>query len=347
MTLPAAPSRIEDVARLAGVSKKTVSRYLNNSPLLSNAMRERIDAIMAETGFVPNAQARALALGRNFLVALVHDGTDRGILGAVEEGMTRALAGGELALVLHETDGGEAIFALRAFLGRHRPAGVVVMPPLSEREDLAALCEDAGVRCVRLGRVRGEHGLACDDRGAAARLCEWLVQQGHRRIGLVGGPEGSLTAQQRELGYLDAMAEHGLDRGPSLIVSGNNTFTSGMEAGHLLLEVSPRPTAIIACNDEMAAGVLHAAAQSGVTVPERLSVVGFDDTPLAARTLPPLTSMQVPWQAMGAEAVRRITSPEPSPMSGSAFEAHLIVRDSVENLSGQRNGASASSLQSG
>lgn len=347
MTAAAAPARIEDLARLAGVSKKTVSRYLNNSPLLSDAMRERLGAVMAETGFVPNAQARALALGRNFLVALVHDGSDRGILGAVEEGMTRALAGGELALVLHETAGEGAAPALRAFLGRHRPAGLVLMPPLSEREDLATLCEDAGVRCVRLGRVRGEHGLACDDRSAAARLCDWMVEQGHRRIGLIGGPEGSLTAQQRELGYLDAMAEHGLDRGPSLIVPGDNTFESGIEAGHLLLEVSPRPTAIIACNDEMAAGVLHAAAQSGVPVPDRLSVVGFDDTPLAARTLPALTSMRVPWQAMGSEAVGRIVSAQPAAPSDIEFEARLVVRDSVMNLSPQRSGASVSAFQSG
>lgn len=328
MNAPPARMTITEIAQVAGVSKKTVSRYFNHPELLSEETRTKLEAVIADTGFVPNAQARGLALQRNFLVALIHDNSDRGVLELVQSGMADALTDGELALVLQPLDPQYAATRLRGFLDRLRPAGVVMLPPLSEREDLAAICDEAQVRCVRLGRVRGGNGMACDDRGAMARTVNWLVRLGHRRIGLVGGPESSLTAQQRELGYLDAMADHGLDRGPSLIVAGDNTFASGMSAGRLLLEVSPRPSAIIACNDEMAAGVLSAATQAGLQVPSALSVVGFDDTPLAARTQPALTSMNVPWRLMAREAARRIASETQE--EGSRFEPELTIRDSVE-----------------
>jgi LacI family transcriptional regulator len=332
MKVPSARMTITEIAELAGVSKKTVSRYFNHAELLSAETRAKVEAVIADTGFVPNAQARGLALQRNFLVALIHDNSDRGVLELAEAGMSEALEGSELSLVLQPFAGEDAAVQLRAFLGRLRPTGVVLLPPLSEREDLAEICTEAQVRCVRLGRAPGEHGVACDDRRAMVRLVNWLIRLGHKRIGFIGGPESSLTAQQRELGYLDAMADHELDRGPSLIVAGDNTFESGISAGRLLLEVSPRPTAIVACNDEMAAGVLHAAAQAGVPVPSGLSVVGFDDAPLAARTLPALTSMGVPWGDMAREAIARITAGTPQTEPPLSFEADLAIRDSVEPL---------------
>lgn len=328
MNAPAARLTITEIAAIAGVSKKTVSRFFNHPELLGEETRSRIEAVIAETGFVPNPQARALALQRNFLVMLVHDGSDRGVLDQVETGMSAALENSDLALVLQPITDRTAATRLRFVIERHRPTGLVLLPPLSEREDLASICADAGVACMRLGRVRGANGLSCNDRAAMVRTVNWLVRLGHRRIGLVSGPETSLTAQQRELGYLDALADHELDRGPSLIVPGDNSFDSGVSAGRLLLEVSPRPTVIVACNDEMAAGVMTAAAQVGLSVPADLSVVGFDDSWLAARTVPPLTSMRVPWADMAAHAVSLIaTSAQPD---ATAFEADLVIRDSVE-----------------
>lgn len=346
MHIPASRVTINDVARLAGVSTKTISRVINQSPLVGEDTRARVEAVIAETGFTPNAQARALALRRNFLVALVHDGSDRGILEAVETGMLRGLEGSELSLVLRPLETDPAA-RLRAFLDQNRPAGVVLLPPLSEQEGLARLCDETDTRCIRLGTVRGGGGLASDDRMAMASVVAWLVRLGHRRIGLVSGPETSLSAQQRELGYLDAMADHGLDRGPSLIVSGDNSFESGIEAGRLLLEVSPRPTAIAAGNDEMAAGVMHAAGQIGLVVPQDLSIVGFDDTPLASRTWPPLTSMHVPWREMAREAVARIRTPGAEPETANVFQAELMVRGSVLPLVDQAAAGSPSFDQSG
>lgn len=292
---------MEDIARIAGVSKKTISRYINNSPDVSRSMRARLDAVIAETGFVPNAQARALALRRTFLVALVHDGSDRAVREAAEAGILRAMEGSELALVVLPR-GDDAASGLHRFLERHGPTGVVLLPPLADREDLAALCARADTPCLRLG----EDEPACDERAAMAALVEWLLANGHRRIGLIAGPDASASARRREAGYHDALAAHGLDRGPWLVAAGDNSFASGMEAAALLLELSPRPTAIVACNDEMAAGALAAAAEKGIAVPGELSVAGFDDTPLAAMTVPPLATVHVPWARMAEAAMARL-----------------------------------------
>lgn len=317
---------MEDVAQIAGVSKKTISRFINNSPDVSQAMRARLAAIIAEIGFVPNAQARALALRRTLLVALVHDGSERSIREAAESGMLRAMEGSELALVMLSLQH-EAASTLRLFLERHSPTGVVLLPPLSEREDLAALCAASGTQCVRLGAET--QAPICDERAAMAGLVRWLLGNGHRRIGLIGGPESSASARRREAGYHDALAAYRLDRGPWLVAAGDNSFASGMEAACLLLELSPRPTAIVACNDEMAAGALAAAAGMGIAVPGELSVAGFDDTPLAAMTVPPLASVHVPWDRMAQHAVAGFPGiAQPFPEE-TAFEARPVLRASV------------------
>ncbi|WP_197162265.1 LacI family DNA-binding transcriptional regulator [Novosphingobium aureum] len=321
---------IEDIARLSGVSTKTVSRVLNHSSVVSDAMRARVEGVIARTGFVPNAQARALALRRNFLVALVHDGRDRGIAEEVEDGLLDAMADSDYALLVHRVPGfspapqfaprrtdahaapnpDTVLAPLTRFIARHRPAGLLALPPLSEHPGLAEACTQAGVSCLRIGATRDGMGLAGPDRAAMAQAVSWLVAAGHRRIALVSGPETGFGAQAREMGYLDAMADHGLDRGPSLIEPGDYSRASGLAAGRLLLELSPRPSAILACNDAMAAGVLQAAHERALAVPGELSVIGFDDTPLAELTAPPLSSVHLDWRAIAAEAFARIVDPD-------------------------------------
>jgi LacI family transcriptional regulator len=258
------------------------------------------------------------------LVALLHDGLNRDVLAAIETGLGAAFHGTDRLVVLHGLPPGEETGSLAYFIERHRPSDVVMVPSLSERDDLAALCTRVGVRCLRVG---GMDTPGCDERGAAIKAVDRLVALGHTRIGLVAGSDLSASARRRELGYLDAMAEHGLDRGPALIVGGDDTFASGIEAGRLLLEISPRPTAILACNDEMAAGVLHAASQIGVPVPRALSVIGFDDTPLAARTLPPLASMRLPWDQAAQDVARRIAGR--ASKAANLPEPELVERGSL------------------
>ncbi|MPS69081.1 MAG: LacI family transcriptional regulator [Novosphingobium sp.] len=324
------PSRptMDDVARLAGVSRKTVSRLVNSSATISEHTRGLIEAAMAELGFAHRQPASAGL--RPALIVLLHDGSDPALACVMETELLTQLQDGGPALAVHLLAADPAQ-RLQRFLAAHRPSGAILLPPLSSDPALAQMCAAAGVPCSR----PGEPGLACGDRAAMAELVHWLAAEGHRRIGLVAGPETSPGPRLREQGYLDAMADRG-GRGPPLVVSGNGTFESGIEAGLLLLDVSPRPSAIVCCNDEMAAGVLHAAARTGTSVPGELSVVGFGDTPLAARTLPPLTSMRVPWAAIAREALTRITD---GATARHTFAADLSLRGSVSRYTGEGIGS--------
>ena len=325
---------INDVAAAAGVSKKTVSRVINNSPLLNPETRAKVERVIAELGYVPNPQARALAMGHNFLIALLHDNSNPELVLAAHHGVFEAIRDTEYALILRPVDRTSTSMEedLRHFLETQRPAGVVLLPGVAENNALADVCAAVGCKYVQIsGAARDTKvkAITSNDREAAAGAVAHLIGLGHQRIGLVAGPDELGTAQQRELGYLDAMADHDLDRGPALIASGDLSFEAGLAAGDLLLEVSPRPTAIFAVNDAVAAGVLHAAHARGIAVPRDLSIIGFEDTPISARVWPPLTTVHVPIAVMACAAVFRIIYPEQAATLPSHFPLEFVERSSV------------------
>jgi LacI family transcriptional regulator len=325
---------INDVAERAGVSKKTVSRVINKSPLLNEATRARVEQVIAELGYVPNPQARALAMGRNFLVALIHDNSNPQLALAAQQGVLEAIHDSEYALVVRPVDRSVPGMEqdLRRFLETQRPAGVLLLPGVAELDSIVRACRDIGCNYVRMGASAIDEParlVASNDREAAANTIGYLIALGHQRIGIVAGPDEAGSAQERELGYLDAMADHDLDRGPALIAGGDYSFESGVAAGRLLLEVSPRPTAIFAANDAMAVGVLHAARAMGIAVPEQLSIVGFGDMPIAAQIWPPLTTVHLPAAAMARAAAYKLIYPEAAATQPSQFRLDLVPRGSA------------------
>ena len=302
---------INDVARLAGVSKKTVSRVINRSPLLNDETRDRVETVIRQLGYVPNPQARALALRRNFLVGLIHDNPNAQMVLNVQQGILEALQGTDFEMVVRPVDRNSSMLLedVRAFLERQRLFGVVLLPPISENDALAALCDEVGCRYVRMGSVQldeAEHMVASNDREAVREATSFLIQQGHRLIGLIEGPDGFRSARERRLGFEDALRSAGIKLPRSLIAAGNYTFETGVTAASRLLDLSPRPTAIFASNDEMAAGVVYAARERGFSVPDDLSVIGFDDTPIAAHIWPPLTTVRWPMVSMARSAAWKL-----------------------------------------
>jgi LacI family transcriptional regulator len=324
---------INDVARLSGVSKKTVSRVINRSPLLNQATRERVEAVIADLGYVPNPQARALALRRNFLIGLIHDNPNAQMVLNFQEGVLDAIRETEFALVVRPVDRHwpRLLDDVRNFLERQRLYGVLLLPPISENDALAALCTELGCNYVRMGSAKLDddaHLVESNDRQAVTHAMAYLAELGHRRVGLVAGPEGFRSARERMLGYHDGVAHHGFDTGQDLIAGGNYTFESGLAAGVRLLDANPRPTAIFASNDEMAAGVLHAARQRGIDVPRDLSIVGFDDTAIAAHIWPPLTTVRWPIVPMARAAAAKLIGPGEEASRPSLFLSDLIRRAS-------------------
>jgi len=331
---------INDVARIAGVSKKTVSRVINRSPLLNDDTRKKVEDVIGQLGYVPNPQARALALGRNFLVGLVHDNPNAQTVMNVQQGMLEAIRDSEFEMVVRPVDRGLATMLedLRLFLERQRLFGVLLMPPISENDAVAKLCSNLGCRYVRMGSAEldtPDHMVASNDREAVHEATQYLIAQGHRRIGLVAGPHGFRSARERRLGFEDAMRDAGIPLPRSMIAEGNYTFESGLIAAERLLDVVPRPTAIFSSNDEMAAGVIHAACQRGWTVPRDLSVIGFDDTPIAAHMWPPLTTVRWPIASMARSAALKLIAgiadndDEAGVQEPSMFLSTLIRRSSV------------------
>ncbi len=325
---------INDVARLSGVSKKTVSRVINRSALLNEDTRRKVEAVIADLAYVPNPQARALALRRNFLIGLIHDNPNAQMVLGVQEGILEAIRDSEYALVVRPVDrrSPSMIEDVRAFLEQQRLAGVMLLPPISENDALAAMCREIGCAYVRMGSAVLDdeaHMVASNDRDAVADAVRHLIAQGHRRIGFIAGPPGFRSAEERQKGFEAALVEAGITIPTAMLADGNYTFDSGRAAADRLLDASQRPTAIFASNDEMAAGVLHAARQRELRVPDQLSIVGFDDTAIAAHIWPPLTTVRWPIVSMARAAALKLIDPEQAAQEPSLFLSNLIRRASV------------------
>jgi LacI family transcriptional regulator len=327
------PPTINDVAAQAGVSKKTVSRVINRSPLLSEATRAKVEVVIRDLGFVPNPQARALALRRNFMIVLLHDNPNGQTVLNFQRGVLNAIEDSDLALVVKPVDrhSPDMLADVQTFLERQRPLGAMLLPPISENNALAKLCSDMGVRYVRVGSALlddKEHCVASNDRAVVAEACRHLIAQGHRNIGFVRGPEGFRSSEEREAGFRAAMAEASLQPDPALCVTGTYRFGSGLATGETLLSTNPRPTAIFASNDEMAAGVMHVAHRMGLNVPRDISIIGFDDSPTASQIWPALSTVRWPITEMGSLAARKLV-PEFLAASDSAESVTETVLDST------------------
>jgi LacI family transcriptional regulator len=325
---------INDVARLSGVSKKTVSRVINRSALLSDDTRTRVEAVIAELGYVPNPQARALALRRNFLLGLLHDNPNAQTVLNFQEGVLDAIRDTEFALVVRPVDRHSPAMMddIRRFLEQQRLYGVLILPPISEDDALAELCLEMGCGYVRMGSAMlddGEHMVASNDREMVEAAVEHLVALGHRKIALIEGPEGFRSARERREGFLGAMQAHGLPVPDEARAQGTYRFDSGLAAAGRLLDAPDRPTAIFASNDEMAAGAFHAARQRNLTVPDDLSIIGFDDSPIAAHMWPPMTTVGWPVREMGRAAALKLIVPDDPAAGSSRFPARLVKRQSV------------------
>lgn len=304
---------INDVAALAGVSKKTVSRFINKSPLMSDATHDKVSIAIKQLGYVPNPQARALALRRNFMIALLHDNPNGQTVLNFQKGVLAAIKDSELALAVRPVDrtSPELLVEIEAFLTMQRPLGVLILPPISERDDIVDLCKRLDIAYIRIGSTTLDdpaHCVASNDRDVVHELIKGLLAQGHRKVGFVRGPEGFRSPVEREAGFREAFADSGLALDESLIAEGNYRFDSGLEAGRELLDRKKRPSAIFASNDEMASGVLHAAYSVGLAVPDDLEVVGFDDTATASHVWPTLTTIHWPIEEMGRLAAMKLVS---------------------------------------
>lgn len=332
------PATINDIARLARVSKKTVSRVINDSPSVKAETRARVEAVIAEHGYSPDPQARGLAFRRSFLVGMIYDNPSPNYVVNMQQGVLDGVRGSGLELVVYPCDRASPTFLddVRGFVVRQKLFGVVMPPSVSEDERVVAILKAADCPYVRIASVSldeaGGMVVTHDSRGAA-RAARHLAELGHRRIAFISGPDSFRSSHERGQGFRNGLAEHGLDLAPDLVRQGAYTFESGVAAAHSLLALPDRPTAIFAGNDEMAIGVMKAARDRGLDVPGDLSIVGFDDLPMASRVWPNLTTVRLPIRDMGRMAAEKLTARlrglDPAGLDQPTVDPQLVEREST------------------
>ncbi|MBM3133769.1 MAG: LacI family transcriptional regulator [Chloroflexi bacterium] len=327
---------IADIARRAGVSKATVSRVLNNKPDVDAAKRERILGIIRETGYVPRLAAVSLATGRTNLIGLLAPSLSRPWSLEVIQGISEAIESTAYELVLYTTsldERNQELFA-RA-LSNGLTDGLLIMLPRNSTGYLSQL-EHQGFPTVLIDHRGVPSSLptvtAANIDGAYAAI-HHLLTLGHRRIGIITGIMDFGCSRDRLEGYKKALRDAGIAPDPHLIKYGDFSESTGYALAEQWLRdsTSQRPTAIFASNDAMAFGVLRAARAAGISVPDDLAVVGFDDVPGAAQTHPALTTVRQPLRDMGRRAVEmlllQIRQGRPAE-SKVVVPTELIVRES-------------------
>ena len=338
---------IKHVARDAGVSLQTVSRVMNNSANVSADMRTRVQESIDRLGYVPLIAAQRMGGSRSYIIMAINDRTrtiadwqlrqgtdwvDQMLLG----GITACSDHGYRMLIeLVDTHNDNVERELGVALTAIQPDGVIVTPPHSDNPKIVALLHARGIPFARVGSngADGLGGIALtmDDEGSARLAVRHLVALGHRAIGFIAGPDDYQLSGWRIDGWRAEMLASGFEPADALLARGDFTYDGGLRAARSLLTQDPRPSAIIASNDQMAAATLDAAGALSLDVPGALSVVCFDNTPMVRFTRPALTAIDQPVAETIARAVQLlITEGKDGTMSAGPINipASLVVRHS-------------------
>ena len=304
---------IDDVAELAGVSIKTVSRVVNQEPNVRETTRAKVEHAIAKLNYQPNKAARNLASHHSYLIGLIYDDPSyyevpsAGYVIRMQQGALSACHASSYELLIHpcqyrKRDIGKEI---KTLIEQVRPDGIVLAAPLSNMPKIVRAIEATGTPLVRLspGKTNGKQlSVVTNDREISAEMTRYLASLGHKRIAFVTGHPSHKAVGNRFLGYKDGLAQSGLAYSEQLVAEGDNSVGSGEKCALRLLNSKNRPTAIFAANDDMAAGVIRVADQLGIRVPEDLSVAGCDDIALARQIHPSLTTIRQPLSAMAERA---------------------------------------------
>lgn len=328
-----------DVARRAKVSQAMVSYVLNDTSTVSvpPETRRRILQAMDELGYVPNMTARSLRTKKTYTIAGIIPDITNPFYPAFERGIQDVAEQQGYDLIMYNTDGiaEKERKGLRSML-QGRVDGLIAVLFHLTATDLFPLLE-TNIPIVRLEPTRRKIGtypldnLYVDNVAAANSAVTYLVQQGHRRIGMIAGQAG--PGQFRVQGYQVALVEHQLPANGSLIRSGDFAEEGGYQGMQALLELSPRPTAVFAANDLMALGALMALREAGLAVPTDMAVMGFDDIPTAKLVNPPLTTVTQYQEQLGRRAAEMLferlngTAPETGRCEEMPYD--LVKRESA------------------
>ncbi|MDA0758946.1 MAG: LacI family DNA-binding transcriptional regulator [Proteobacteria bacterium] len=331
---------IKDVSNDAGVSIKTVSRVINKEKNVSEKTKAIVIKSIQKLGFKPNKSAQSLRSKRSHMIALLYNNPNKHYLADIQGGILRLCKETGYNLVLQECDYTNVNLGLEIteFIDDFSIDGLIVTPPLSDMNEFLehlnqTQTEYSIIAPSNTRKVKSY--VSSNDYEASYAMTNKIINKGHLNIGFIKGHHKHSASHLRFNGFTEALKDRGMSLNSEWVKEGNFSFDSGFSAGLELLKSHNKPSVIFASNDYMAAGVMKAAQMNGINIPLDLSLVGFDDSPLAAQLWPSLTTIRQPVEDMAYHAARLLLgnidglSEE---MDSKEFISELILRESLINL---------------
>jgi LacI family transcriptional regulator len=331
---------ILDVAAAAGVSKSTVSRILDERlPSSDNDTARKVRQIAEQLGYVRDVSAASLRRGQTMTIGVIVPRLTDTVMAMLYEAIARACARtGRIALVATTDEQVEGeLRAAESLL--QRGVDGLILATARDDDDLPDILAKRGVPFVLALRTDGKSLSSIgDDRLGGYLAARHLIDLGHRRIGIIAGPGYASSAKGRQEGYLQALAERGIDRDADLIVDSTFSIDAGTDAALTLMRLSSPPSAIFAVNDNTAIGAMSALINLGLRVPEDVSLVGYNDIPIVGCLPTPLTTLRVPFDQIALTALDLLISGRSRPREPIQMAAPTLIprRSTMANARNER-----------
>ncbi|AAZ25692.1 LacI family DNA-binding transcriptional regulator [Colwellia psychrerythraea] len=328
---------IKDVALRAGVSVKTVSRVINNEVNVRAEMQEKVKKAVNELGFRRNPLARALRNQQTSILSLLYSNPNPGYILEVQNGIQAQCDLDNYNLQILPCDHNDEHFfeKIESLLQRSSTDGVLLIEPLCDMPEVIDLLDKYKLPYALISPATSKPKAPfarSNDEQASYQMTEYLISQGHKDIAFIMGDPSHGDSHQRLKGYQNALAEYNISVDDTFFEQGYFTFESGEISARRLLSLKNRPSAIFASNDYMAAAVLKVAAQKQIKVPQELSIVGYDDTPVSKQIWPALTTVRQPIRDISSHATKKLIA-QLNKCSfdevKTLFECQLVVREST------------------
>lgn len=330
---------IKDIAKLAGVSHTTVSRALNDSPLISEETKQKIRQIAEEHNYIPNYSARSLKLDKSFNIGLffttIDEGTATQFFQLAVQGVNKIVKSKNYNTLIKGITDYKGDYSL---VNKKQFDGIIVVSQSKSDDSFIDYVVKQDIPIVVVNRDLGDRvvkNISYDDRNGAYEAVNHLIGAGHEAIAFIKGKKEFTNTLERESGYYAAMMEHELTVDKGFIASGNFSYHDGYKAMKKILDSGAQPTAAFVSNDEMALGAIKAIVERELSVPEDISIIGFDNSDLCDYLMPELTSVNRAidvMTSMAAEHIFKIVEGKKTDLSKVLLKCQLVERKSVKNI---------------
>lgn len=328
---------IKDIAKQLGISHTTVSRALNNSPLVKPETRTHIQSVAKELNYVPNFNAKSLVNQKNYMIGLffssIRQGTSSSFLVDTITGM-RAILDASYSLSVEGIDEIQQLSKINF----QRYDGILVMSQSETDQTFIEHLKQQNLPFVVVNRLVDDPeiiNVVADDAQGVMTGIEYAIALGHQKIGYIGGIETFHSSNERRKALVASLKKHDLPIIPTFFCSGDYSLESGFQQMSQLLKNPELPTLIFCANDDMAIGAMRAIDAAGLKIPHDLSIIGFDDTPITSYLNPPLTTIHKPLKKisqLGTELLLKQIDHIGISQNRYEIPTTLVIRQSVENL---------------